>query len=144
MNRINKRLCIPMVATLVLVARRPVHADAVTDWNAIMQATVAPANPFFQARSAAIVQLAVFEAVNAITGDYEPYLGTIAAPPWASPDAAAIAAAYRTLVTLHPASARDARCLASPVACGHPGRPCQGRWHRRGRGGRGRHAPAQG
>src|SRR5437867_4113653 len=54
--------------------------DAVTDWNAIMQMTVAPTNPFFQARSAAIVQLAVFEAVNAILKDYEPYLGTIAAP----------------------------------------------------------------
>src|SRR5512134_3625747 len=36
--------------------------DVVMDWNAIMQTTVAPANPFSQARSAAIVQLAVFEA----------------------------------------------------------------------------------
>ena len=72
-----------------------------------MQATVAapPTNPFFQARWGAIVQLAVFEAVNAIVGDYEPYLGTITAPPGASPDAAAIAAAYRTLVTLRPGSA---------------------------------------
>ena len=53
------------------------HADAVTDWNAIMQATVAapPTNPNFQTRWGAIVQLAVFEAVNAIVGDYEPYLG---------------------------------------------------------------------
>jgi hypothetical protein len=75
------------------------------DWNAIMQTTVAPANPFIQARSAAIVQLAVFEAVNAIVGDYEPYLGTIAALPGASPEAATVAAAHRTLVTLHPGSA---------------------------------------
>jgi hypothetical protein len=51
------------------------------------------------------VQLAVFEAVNAIEGDYEPYLGVIDAPPWASPDAAVIAAAHRTLVTLRPGSA---------------------------------------
>ncbi len=51
------------------------------------------------------MQLAVFEAVNAVVGDYEPYLGTITAPPGASPDAAAIAAAYRTLVTLRPGSA---------------------------------------
>src|SRR4051812_33695187 len=107
MNCINKRLCIPIVATLVLVGACPAHADAVTDWNAIMQATVtaAPTNPFFQARWGAIVQLAVFEAVNAVTGDYEPYLGTIAAPAWASPDAAAIAAAHQTLVALRPASA---------------------------------------
>jgi hypothetical protein len=77
------------------------------DWNVIMQATVTapPNNPFIQARSGAIVQLAVFEAVNAIVGDYQPYLGTIAAPPGASYEAAAVAAAHRTLVTLHPSAA---------------------------------------
>src|SRR3954464_14765642 len=105
MNRISKRLCNPIVATLVLAGAA--HADAVTDWNAIMQATVSapPTSPFFQARWAAIVQLAVFEAVNAIDGDYEPYLGAIVAPPWASPDAAAVAAAHRALVALRPGSA---------------------------------------
>jgi len=83
------------------------HADTVTQWNEHMQATVvvAPSNPNLQTRWGAIVQLAVFEAVNAIEGDYEPYLGTIEAPPWASPDAAAIAAAHRTLVELRPGSA---------------------------------------
>jgi hypothetical protein len=95
-------------------------ADVVTDWNAIMQATVsvAPTNPTFQTRWGAIVQLAVFEAVNAITGDYEPYLGVIAAPAGASPDAAAIAAAHRTLVTLRPGSAEalDALRVASLLA----------------------------
>ena len=107
MNCINKRLGIPIVAVCVLYGAGPARADAVTDWNAIMQATVTapPTNPFFQARWGAIVQLAVFEAVNAVTGDYEPYLGTITAPAWASPDAAAIAAAHRTLVTLRPGSA---------------------------------------
>jgi hypothetical protein len=78
--------------------------DVVMDWNAIMQTTVTPNNPFIQARSGAIVQLAVFEAVNAIIGDYNPYLGTITAPPGASPEAAVVAAAHRTLVTLHPGS----------------------------------------
>ena len=62
-------------------------ADAVTDWNAIMQTTVASGNANIQARSGAIVQLSVFEAVNAVIGDCEPYLGTIAAPAEASPDA---------------------------------------------------------
>jgi len=83
------------------------HADTVTDWNAIMEATVAvsPTNAPLQARWGAIVQLAVFEAVNAVIGDYEPYLGVVTAPVWASPDAAAIAAAHRTLVTLRPGSA---------------------------------------
>ena len=108
MNSIKKRLCNPIVALCVLYGAGTAHADAVTDWNAIMEATVAapPTNPFFQARWGAIVQLAVFEAVNAVVGDYEPYLGTITAPPGASPDAAAIAAAYRTLVTLRRAAPR--------------------------------------
>ena len=56
-------------------------------------------NPFAQARDAAIVQLAVFEAVNAVTGDYRPYVGSIDAPRGASADAAAIEAAYRVLIT---------------------------------------------
>jgi hypothetical protein len=81
-------------------------ADVVTDWNAIMQATVfvPPTSPFSQTRSAAITQLAVFEAVNAIIGDYEPYIGTIVAPSGASPEAAAAAAAHRVLVELYPGS----------------------------------------
>ena len=107
MKRIFTRLGYLMVAALALAGTRPACADTVTDWNAIMQTTVsaAPSNAVFQSRWAAIVQLAVFEAVNSVTGDYEPYLGTVTAPAWASPDAAAIAAAHRTLVTLRPGSA---------------------------------------
>jgi hypothetical protein len=104
MKRINKQLGIPIVAACVLYGGGGARADAVTDWNEIMQATVStpPTNPFFQARWGAIVQLAVFEAVNAVAGDYEPYLGTITAPAWASPDAATVAAAHRTLAVLRP------------------------------------------
>jgi hypothetical protein len=60
------------------------RADAVQDWNAITIAITGTQNPFAQARFAAITHLAVFEAVNAVTGEYEPYLGTIAAPQGAS------------------------------------------------------------
>src|ERR1700722_11179173 len=87
-------LCM-LVATLFGAA--VAKADVVLDWNAIAVNT-AIANgqsPFAQARYAAIVQLAVFEAVNAITHDYQPYLGSIVAPHRASADAAAIQAAYR-------------------------------------------------
>ena len=82
-------------------------ADAVLDWNliAVNTAIANGQNPFAQARNAAIVQLAVFEAVNAITRDYRPYLGSIVAPHGASADAAAIQAAYRVLSTYFPASA---------------------------------------
>jgi hypothetical protein len=83
------------------------RADAVLDWNeiAVKTAIANGQNPFAQARTGAIVQLAVFEAVNSIMGDYQQYLGTIAAAPGASPDAAAIQAAYRVLRTFFPGSA---------------------------------------
>jgi len=91
---------------------RPRHpttarADAVHDWNtiAVNTAIANGQNPFTQARFAAIAQLAVFEAVNAITNGYESYLGSIEATARASADAAAIAAAHRVLSTYFTASA---------------------------------------
>lgn len=101
-NRIMSRTlglaCLLAIASLVFgsaIAR----ADVVLDWNAIAVDTFnANANPFAQARYAAIVQLAVFEAVNSITGNYQPYLGTIVAPSGASAEAAAAQAAHDVLV----------------------------------------------
>src|SRR5215204_5926027 len=87
------------------------RADTVTDWNKIMQDTVTasggtPAsNPNHQTRWAAIVQLAVFEAVNSIDRSYEPYIAYLEAPADASLDAAVITAAHDTLVALRPLSA---------------------------------------
>jgi hypothetical protein len=90
----------------LLLGTAVARADAVLDWNAIAMNTVGASgeNPFAGARHGAIVQLAVFEAVNAIEGDYRPYLGSITAPPGASADAAAIQAAYRVLATYFPAN----------------------------------------
>ena len=92
------------LAVAGLAAPLTIKADAVMDWNAIMQTTVAAGNANAQARSAAIAQLAVFEAVNAIEGGYQPYLGAVVAPEGASPDAAAVAAAHGVLVVLHSSS----------------------------------------
>ena len=102
MKRINKQLCIPIVAACVLYGGGGARADAVTDWNEIMQATVStpPTNPFFQARWGAIVQLAVFEAVNAIAGRYESYTGLPRTPAGTSMKAAIAQAAHDTLVAL--------------------------------------------
>ena len=96
------------------------YGDEVTDWSLVLEQTAAGTSHFPQSRSAAIMHLAIFEAVNAITGDYEPYLGTISAPDWASTEAATVAAAHRTLVALYPAkqaqldAARDASLAAIP------------------------------
>ena len=95
--------CCSVVALLMLPALG--KTDVILDWNAIMQATVSTQTPFPQARFAAITQLAVFEAVNGITREYQPYLGTITAPPNASAEAAAATAAHDVLKNLLPSSA---------------------------------------
>ncbi len=78
-------------------------SDAVVlHWNEVAVRAVGATPPFPSTRAMAIVQLAVFEAVNAITQRYQPYLGTVTAASGASPEAAAVAAAHDTLVWLFP------------------------------------------
>ena len=110
-----------LVATVALLLSCPIvaRADIVLDWNEIAMATLASQrqSPFATARFMSISQLAVFEAVNAITGDYEPYLGTVVAPAGASADAAAVAAAYTVLKSYFPGAANlDPAYLASLAA----------------------------
>ena len=70
----------------------------VLDWIEIARTTIFPNGPPFEAaRRMTIVQLAVFEAVNATTGKYEPYLGTVTAPDGASSEAAAVMASWGVL-----------------------------------------------
>src|SRR5262249_16915379 len=59
-----------------------------------------------------------FEAVNAITADDDPYLGTVTTPPGASAEAAAAAAAHGVLTNYFPASAAslDAALVTSLAA----------------------------
>src|SRR5439155_21817780 len=54
--------------------------------------------------SFAMVQGAVYDAVNGIDGGYQPYLVKPQANPWDSKDAAVATAAYRVLVAVVPAS----------------------------------------
>lgn len=99
------RLIAGTITTALVFSAGIARPDTILDWNAIMQATVAAQAPFPQARFAAITQLAVFEAVNAITREYKPYLGTIAAPADASAEAAAVAAAHSVLKNYFPSNA---------------------------------------
>ena len=112
------RIWLTLVAMLACSSIKA-KADVVLDWNAIAVSTLVSQgqNPFAQARFMAIAQLAVFEAVNAITGDYKPYLGTLVAPAGASPEAAAVAAAYHVLKTYFPSAPNlDAAYAASLAA----------------------------
>jgi len=95
--------------------------DVVLQWNDIAVATIGAQPPFPSTRFMATVQLAVFEAVNAITGKYQPYLATITAPPGASTEAAAIMAAHGVLKAFLPAAVttldqqRDASLAVIPA-----------------------------
>jgi hypothetical protein len=96
----------------------------ITEWNQQAVAlTVLPASalsPVQQTRVMAIVQVAVHDAVNGITGEYETYLSPGTPPENASPEAAAIAAAHQALTTLFPSqtAALDAFYSASLAAHG--------------------------
>ena len=70
-------------------------ADVVLDWNVIALKTTAsaPFNPPLEARNLAIVHAAIFDAVNAIVGEFHPYRVRFRAPDNASAEAAVIAAA---------------------------------------------------
>jgi hypothetical protein len=96
--------------------------NAVMEWNQIALAATVTAGqgPLPQSRSMTIVQVAVHDAVNAITGKYSTYLSYGPAPTGASPEAAAIAAADTALDALFPAQAPafDAARVASLAARG--------------------------
>ena len=117
------------VAAILGTSARTVGADVVVDWNAIALSTLGGQNPFIQSRLLSMVHLAVFEAVNAITRTHQPYLGTIVAPPGASPEAAAATAAHAVLRAVTTSAAWPGLDDAyQQFLDGHPRWNRQGRW----------------
>ncbi len=131
-----RRLFTLVTLLALLVCPIAARADVVLEWNGIAVSAFSTQSPFAQARFMAIVQLAVFEAVNAIEGDYKPYLGTVVAPAGASADAAAITAAYKVLKNYVPLAPNLDLMYAASLAL-IPERPSQNRRHHDGRGCRG-------
>jgi hypothetical protein len=90
-------------------ANASIPAQAAIDWNVIAVNTVRAAAPAkFQIEGliyVSYVQAAVYDAVTAIKGRYEPYRKLGLTSPHASPRAAVAAAAYETLVYYFPAQA---------------------------------------
>jgi hypothetical protein len=83
------------------------QADVVSDWNAIAQAETVLLRPTAhgQSRGIAMVEGAVYDAVNAIDRGHQPYLldlDEVGAQPWGSQDAAAATAAYPVLLAIIP------------------------------------------
>jgi hypothetical protein len=91
----------------------PARADTVTQWNAIAaNALVTQPQGAIAVAHLAMVHGAVYDAVNAIDGRYEPYLGAPRAKRWYSQDAAAATAAYRVLVDSQPSVVLPERLAA--------------------------------
>ena len=87
--------------------------NTVAQWNMIAEDTVVGSGAF-QSEGLiymAYVSAAVYDAVVAIEGGYEPYGPAITAPAGASPDAAVVEAAYRTLVNYFPLQAGNLGAL---------------------------------
>jgi hypothetical protein len=98
------RFCL-ILATLVLVMASTLRAqDVVTHWNKVMLATIAAGgtDPITSTRTAAIVQAAVFDAVNGIERKYTPIHANVPKPDGASESAAVIESSYSTLAALYP------------------------------------------
>jgi membrane-associated phospholipid phosphatase len=128
MKRRSVLLVLAFVVTLGGASAEPVsahgtaHPNTVITWNGIMMATFANAvvPPPAAIRLGAIVQAAVFDAVNGIDPQYTAIHVAPAGPAGASRQAAAAAAAHTALVSLFPSqqSALDAQFASSIAAMG--------------------------
>jgi len=107
MNPLTQFKKIPILPVLIAIAfvalasPTVARADAVTDWNAIASTAIvtnAGQPPPVSVLHFAMVQGAVYDAVNAIDRGHRPYLVQPNANPTDSKEAAAAAAAFRVLV----------------------------------------------
>ena len=104
-TRTKTRLARFAIGSAMILFGSVPHADAdvVSDWNLqLLKVPFAVGPP--QARLLAIMHVAMHDAINSITGEYQTYRRPAVAPFGASPVAAGAAAAHRVLVTLLPAS----------------------------------------
>ncbi|MDX6458261.1 MAG: hypothetical protein QOE55_1958 [Acidobacteriaceae bacterium] len=71
-------------------------SDAVLDWNdtALAAIQTLELRPPIATYCLAMAHAAIFDAVNSIIGDYQPYVAPVSAPPDASADAAAAQAGH--------------------------------------------------
>lgn len=119
-NSAKTGLLLITFALLMLAIPWLVNGDVVTDWNKnMLQAGLAThSSPLVMSRAGAIVQASVFDAVNGIERRYKPIHVESDAPHGASKRAAAIQAAYASLLILFPSeqSTFDAERASSLAA----------------------------
>jgi hypothetical protein len=111
LTHFKKILTLPLLiapALFVLVSPTVVRANAVADWNLIASNAIvvtAGQPPPVSVLHFAMVQGAVYDAVNAIDRGYQPYLVQPPSNPTDSKEAAAATAAFRVLVGIFPGQA---------------------------------------
>lgn len=90
-------LALPLSAT-------PAQADEITYWNGVMLDAIRGGStpPPRASRGLAMMHTAMFDAVNSVGGNYQPYQAVFATSTTASREAAAAQAAHDVLVSLYP------------------------------------------
>lgn len=95
-----------VLAVFATLTTTTVRADEVADWNRNLfeaaRLNNPPTSPLVMTRNSALVQAAVFDAINGIERRYTPVHVEPAAEPGSSRRAAAVQAAYAVLVRLYP------------------------------------------
>ncbi|HEX6904479.1 MAG TPA: vanadium-dependent haloperoxidase [Thermoanaerobaculia bacterium] len=101
----RKLIGITLCVAALLGLAGPARADVITDWNEILLQAIRTDKtaPPKASRAMAIMNVAIYDAVNGLVGGYTPMLYAAEAPAGALPDVAAAAAARKVLVTLFPA-----------------------------------------
>ena len=118
LTQFKKILILPLLIALSLAVVAPATAvlppgNTVAQWNKIAEDTVVGSGAFQPEGFIymAYVSAAVYDAVVAIEGGFEPYGPAITAPEGASVDAAIVEAGYRTLVYYFPLQAGNLGAL---------------------------------
>src|SRR5436189_6031526 len=97
------RIMITMLVLMVAIAGQARATNPIVDWNqiALTTALTTPGTQIYLT----YVNLAMYDAVNAIDGQYQQYAPEFHGPRNASKEAAAISAAYQVLLNYFPAQA---------------------------------------
>src|SRR5579859_1571280 len=92
------------------------RADTITDWDSKASAVASAAA--LGEREVAIVDLAMFDAINSIERRYQPYLVRLQVSEPTSAEAAAASAAATALALLHPQAANDFKTALAEYLAG--------------------------
>ena len=101
---VGAALALALTAAARDVEARPSSAGVVLEWNQLLQSTLPqPGNPL-SPRYYAMMHIAMFDAVNAIEREFDPYRVRLRPGQTGSPKAAAAQAAHDVLVALNPSA----------------------------------------